>query len=165
MSEEQVVFRGSPSLLTRFGTIFLALLVMAAGIAAYYVFEKNPWLLIIPALALVHILVVIVINRSIVYEITSQRIRLQRGIFTKRTDELELYRVKDTTLVEPFLLRMLGKGHIEIATFDPSTPDLTLHAISNARNVRENLRKYTEECRERKGVRLTEFDDGNGPAQ
>src|SRR5687768_10093481 len=105
MNDELVVFRGSPSLLTRIGPIFLATLVMAAGITAVFMMN-NQWFWIIPALALLHILVVVVITRSIVYEITSQRIRLQRGIFTKRTDELELYRVKDTTLVEPFLLRM-----------------------------------------------------------
>lgn len=164
MNEEQVVFRGSPSLLTRFGAIFLAVLVMAAGITAVYMLN-NPWLWIIPGLALLHILVLVILNRSTVYEVTTQRIRLQRGIFTKRTDELELYRVKDTTLVEPFVLRMFGKGNIEIATFDPSTPVCTLHAVSNARKLREDLRKYTEECRERKGVRLTEFDNGSAPAQ
>jgi uncharacterized membrane protein YdbT with pleckstrin-like domain len=133
-------------------------------IAAVYTF-KNQWLWIIPGLALIHIIVVVIVTRAIVYEVTSQRIRLQRGIFTKRTDELELYRVKDTTLVEPLFLRLAGKGNIEVATFDPSTPNLTLHAVSNPRNLRENLRKYTEECRERKGVRLTEFDNGSPPAQ
>jgi uncharacterized membrane protein YdbT with pleckstrin-like domain len=164
MNDELVVFRGSPSLLTRIGPIFLACLVIAAGITGVYMLQNN-WLWIIPALALIHILVIVVVTRSIVYEVTSQRIRLQRGIFTKRTDELELYRVKDTTLVEPFFLRMAGKGNIEIATFDPSTPNLSLQAVSKARELRENLRKYTEECRERKGVRLTEFDNGSPPAQ
>src|SRR5262245_7167270 len=50
--------------------------------------------------------------RSRVYEVTTQRIRVRKGIFTKRTEELELYRAKDTTLVEPCWYRMFRGGQV-----------------------------------------------------
>ena len=46
--------------------------------------------------------------RSRHYELTTQRVRLRQGVFSKRTDELELYRVKDSTVMEPFWQRLFG---------------------------------------------------------
>lgn len=163
MAEEQIIFRGSPSLITKFGAIFLALLVAAGGITAVFMMNNN-WFWILPALAFIHILVLVILVRSTVYEVTTQRIRFIRGIVTRRTDELELYRVKDTTLIEPVSLRMFGRGHVEISTFDPSTPVLQLEAIPGPRKVREDLRRYVEECRDRKGVRVTEFSEDTPPS-
>ena len=97
-------------------------------------------------------------NRSRVYEVTTQRIRITTGVFSKRTEELELYRVRDSSLVEPFLYRMFGAGNIEVVTADASTPGLTIEAIKGAAAVREEIRKNVEACRDRKGVRVTEFE-------
>jgi uncharacterized membrane protein YdbT with pleckstrin-like domain len=92
------------------------------------------------------------------YEITNQRVRIRQGVFSKRTDELELYRVKDSTVIEPFWQRMFGLGNIFITTHDASTPTLTLEALPNAAQIREKLRQATEECRDRKRVRVAEFE-------
>jgi uncharacterized membrane protein YdbT with pleckstrin-like domain len=70
--------------------------------------------------------------RSRHYELTTQRVRIRPGIFSKRTDELELYRVKDTTILEPFWQRIFGLGNIVITTNDASTPSLTLEALPKA---------------------------------
>src|SRR6185369_9630109 len=52
--------------------------------------------------------------RSRRYELTTQRVRIRQGVFSKRTDELELYRVKDSTVFEPFWQRLFGVGSIVI---------------------------------------------------
>ena len=96
--------------------------------------------------------------RSRVYQVTTQRIRVRTGIFTKRTDELELYRAKDTTLVEPFWYRMFGVGNIIVTTTDVSTPTLTLEGLPHPDNLREEIRKNIEICREKKRVRLAELE-------
>src|SRR6185369_16682455 len=44
-------------------------------------------------------------NRCRRYRVTTERIHFQRGVFARKTDDLELYRVKDYVLVEPFLFR------------------------------------------------------------
>lgn len=160
MSEEQIIFRGSPSVLTRFGPLFLATLVMAASIAGALLLNvQYIWLLwVLAGLALLYILGVIVVVRSHQYEVTNERVRFRKGILTKRTDELELYRVNDTTLIEPFTLRMFGLGTIEFRTADTTTPILHIEAIHGARKLREELRKHVEECRDRKRVRISEFE-------
>ena len=92
------------------------------------------------------------------YEITTQRVRIRQGVFSKRTDELELYRVKDSTVLEPFWQRLFGIGNIFISTNDASTPSLTLEALPHAMEIREKLRTAIEECRDRKRVRIAELE-------
>jgi len=92
------------------------------------------------------------------YEITTQRVRIREGVFSKRTDELELYRVKDSTVLEPFWQRLFGIGNIVITTNDTTTPTLTLEALPNAAETREKLRAAIEECRDRKRVRIAELE-------
>jgi uncharacterized membrane protein YdbT with pleckstrin-like domain len=162
MNEETIVFRGSPSILTRFGAIFLSLLVLVAAVAVIFVVQDPRARYALGALggvALLHMLIVIILVKATQYEVTSERIRVRRGIFTKRTDELELYRANDTSLIEPLTMRMFGLGTIEVRTMDTTTPKLYLEAIHGARKLREELRKCIEQCRERKGVRVTEFDN------
>lgn len=162
MGTETVIFRGSPSLLTRFGSLFLATLILVTGGVLAVTFNQ-PLYWILSGVALLFILIQILLVRSVSYEITTERIRVRCGILTKRTDELELYRVRDFTLVEPFFLRMAGRGHIDITTMDPSNPRLLLDAIARPGAVREKLRESIEECRSRKGVRVTEYADDNPP--
>jgi len=138
--EERTVWKGSSSQVINLGTYLLCLLFVWLIVPLFIGIWK--W----------------IENRCRVYEITTQRIRITTGVFTKRTEELELYRVRDTSLVEPFLYRLFGAGNIEVVTMDVTTPGLTLEAIKDAAAVREEIRKNVEACRDRKGVRVTEFE-------
>lgn len=162
MNEEVVLFRGSPSLLVRAGTFFVGLLLIAAFIAAAVGFNQ-PLIAIGAGIVVVYLIVVAALVRSQVFEVTNERVRWRRGIVTKRTDEIELYRVMDASLVEPFLLRIGGAGNIEIRSADATTPSLTLPAVKGAAELREKLRVSIENCRAKKGVRVTEFDRGEAP--
>ena len=157
MSDEQTIFRGSPSVLTKFGPLFLAALVLAGAVAGVFLLSQ-PLLWILAGLAFLFILGTVLVVKAEQYEATTERVRHRRGIFTKRTDEVELYRVTDTTLIEPLPQRMIGLGTIEFRTADASSPVFHMKAIHGARNLREQLRKHIEDCRTRKGVRLTEFE-------
>jgi uncharacterized membrane protein YdbT with pleckstrin-like domain len=97
-------------------------------------------------------------NRCRIYEVTTQRVKITQGIMSKRTDELELYRVKDSTTVEPFLYRLFGAGNIVLTTNDQSTPMVILEAIKNPLPLREELRKNVEVCRDQKRVRIAELE-------
>lgn len=156
MDEEQTLFKGSPSLVLALGPLLISLLVVAASIFVGY--KYSPWAFIAGGVAVVYGLARIVIIKANYYELTTERIRIRRGIFTKRTDELELYRVKDATIVEPLFYRFLGVANIQIATTDVSTPILVLQAVQGAAGLRESLRHSVETCREKKRVRLTELE-------
>ena len=91
-------------------------------------------------------------------EITSERIRITVGVFSRRMEELELYRVKDTSIAEPFLLRVLFKlGHLVLRTSDASNPLLVIPALPDVRHLREELRGCVEKIRAVKGVRELDF--------
>ena len=92
-------------------------------------------------------------TRFQVYEITSERIRLTQGILSKRMDELELYRVKDTSIDQPLFLRLFRLANLVITSSDATTPELVIPAIWDAHPIRENLRGCIEKIRDRKGVR------------
>ena len=92
-------------------------------------------------------------TKCFIYRVTTDRVVMTRGVFSKRTDELELYRVKDTTLLEPFWLRLVSLGHIDLTTSDRSTPAVRIRAIPNPGELREQLRRNVERLRTLKGIR------------
>jgi uncharacterized membrane protein YdbT with pleckstrin-like domain len=98
-------------------------------------------------------------TRCFTYRITSERVVIKQGVFSKRTDELELYRVKDATLLEPFWLRLVSLGNIVLTSSDRTTPTIEIKAVPNASKLREDLRRAVEEMRVRKGVRETDLGE------
>ncbi len=139
-STEQVIWTGSSSQVRNLHIYLLCALLCVLVIPIIYAIVK--WIQL----------------RCRVYELTTQRIRIRQGVFSKRTDELELYRVKDSTVYEPFWQRMFGVGNIVITTNDTTTPTLLLEALPSAAETREKLRAAIEECRDRKRVRIAELE-------
>jgi len=90
------------------------------------------------------------------YELTSERILLTTGVFSKQLDELELYRVRDIRIVQSFWLRLVGAGDVVLTTSDQTTPTFTFRAVKQPRNLSDAVRTHVEACRQAKGVR--EFD-------
>ncbi len=87
------------------------------------------------------------------YTLTSQRLRMERGVLTKTIDEIELYRIKDTQLNQSLGDRMLNIGTIEVLSSDETNAKLFLPKIPNPREVREQLRLGVERVRLSRGVR------------
>jgi uncharacterized membrane protein YdbT with pleckstrin-like domain len=137
-TQESTLWRGTPSQWTNFWFFFFGLLfcwlLVPLGILIYQ------WLK----------------TKTTVYEATTQRIKFHTGILNKSLEEIELYRVKDTSLEQPFLLRLVGLGNILIRTMDESTPDVLLRAVPNATALREQLRVAIEAVRTQKSVRTFE---------
>jgi len=82
--------------------------------------------------------------------LTDQRIILRKGIFRKTTHETELYRVRDSSIDEPFLFRIFGCGNILIHTTDDTHKMLRLDAIRKPHALKDQVRNYAEQCRQRK---------------
>jgi hypothetical protein len=61
-------------------------------------------------------------------------------------------------VIEPFWQRIFSLGNIIITTHDASSPQLTLEALPEPMAIREKLRTAIEECRDRKRVRVAEFE-------
>ncbi|RIK34857.1 MAG: hypothetical protein DCC55_32105 [Chloroflexi bacterium] len=91
-----------------------------------------------------------------IYELTTQRLRILRGIFGNTVEEIELVRVKDTRVKQHAGERMLDVGDITVISTDPSTPEKTLHNVRNPLEVRELIRKATMGEKQRRGMRYRE---------
>ena len=91
-------------------------------------------------------------------KITNERIIEEKGVFSKTTNELELFRVKDITLHQSFWYRLLGISNIHLRTSDKTSPFYTLQGIVNGKELRETVRKIVERRREDKGVVERDFE-------
>ena len=163
MDEETMIWEGNPSQLLNFGVFLLCGLIAGALIGAALVFDTlaPPFPLVLGGLAAVPLLYALIQWLKIKcerYELTSERLRLRTGVLSRKTDEIELYRVKDYVLIEPFWLRLFGLGNIKLTTNDDANPQVTLRAVPQGDKLRDEFRKYVELCRQKKGVRITEFE-------
>ena len=87
------------------------------------------------------------------YTLSNERLTVSTGVLSKRIDEIELYRVKDTRLEIPFMLRIFGLAHVVLFTSDKSHRELRLRAIANAEMIRNQIRGLVEKRRDAKNVR------------
>ena len=92
------------------------------------------------------------------YELTTQRLRMRSGILNKKTDDLELYRVKDYRLDQPFALRIFSLGNVVLETSDRSHPTVIMKAVRDAEQLKEKLRIQVESLRDKKRVREMDFE-------
>jgi uncharacterized membrane protein YdbT with pleckstrin-like domain len=154
--EETEIWEGQPShhyFLTRH---ILCVIFAALGVTAM------PWafwfgLILLLVSVSISTWAVLVINTWNI-RITSERIITEKGVLSKTTDELELFRVKDIRLDEPFIFRMLGLSNIVLVTSDKTNPKLRVSAIEKGKDLRETLRKTVEERRKAKGVVERDYD-------
>ena len=159
MTTETNLWSSSPSQFTNINKFLIGLLVSAVLItAACYTSHYVLYALILPVgWTLWQYLVV----RCQKYELTSERIRIRTGVINQQVNEIDLYRIKDTTIQLPFLLRIVKLGTLVLVTSDRTLPELELKAIRNADTVRDLLRENVERLRDLKRVREVDFEGGD----
>jgi uncharacterized membrane protein YdbT with pleckstrin-like domain len=156
MSEENVLWKGSPSQWLNLGS-FAAAALLAAGIVAGGLFFPPAFAgLLLPLLFAVWKYLSV---RTRVFELTSERLKITSGIINQHVDEIELYRVKDSQLLRIWWMRLTGLASINLETSDRSMPSLVIPAIRGGGEMRELLRKQVEIQRDKKRVRELDFDD------
>ncbi len=138
--QEEFIWKGSPSQWTNFWWFLGCITVVLIPVAIW------KWLT----------------TKMHQFEITSERIIEKHGVFTRQIDDIELYRVKDIRIEEPFIYRMLGLSNLTIISSDRSLPTLKMSGIVNGMKVREDLRKAVEIRRDEKRAREMDFTGGDG---
>jgi uncharacterized membrane protein YdbT with pleckstrin-like domain len=137
---EQTVWRGRSSQVTNLGLYLVCFLTCWLVVPIFIAIWK--WLEV----------------RCFVYELTTERLKQTHGIFSKRVDELELYRVKDIALEQSFFLRLFSLANIILDTSDKTTPRVVLKGISQAKELSDLIRQQVEVQRQRKQVREIDMD-------
>lgn len=137
---EETIWRGPSSQLQNLGVYILCTLFF--------------WLVVPLFFALARYLQ----TRNRVYELTTERFKITQGVFSKATSTIELYRVKDIEVRQPFLYRLVGVENIHISTSDVSSPLLLLDAIPVAAGLPDKLRNQVEAIRVQKRVREIDLE-------
>jgi uncharacterized membrane protein YdbT with pleckstrin-like domain len=165
--EEKKVWSGTSSQILNLGAFllcgFIFVLLLTLVIKFWDKLAEKGTLVLVPAFVilfspLVYALARVLVIKAVKFEISTERIKITTGIFSKQTNAMELYRVKDYTLNEPFFYRLFHLGTITILTSDHSTPQIILKAIPGARQLMDELRKHVELRRDLKKVREVDFD-------
>jgi uncharacterized membrane protein YdbT with pleckstrin-like domain len=166
-AQENVLWSGTPSQKINLG-IFVLCVVVAVAIIASAIYLAHGGTPSTPMLALLLLPAGVAIwrwitTRSLVYTLTDQRLKMRRGVFSRVTDDIELYRVKDSHFTQPFLQRMLGIGTITLRTTDDSSPHVVLDGMNDPEPLWERIRALVEARRDAKGVREIDMNAEPGP--
>ena len=94
-----------------------------------------------------------------VYELTTQRLRIIRGILGNQVEEIELIRVRDTRVKQHLGERALNVGDVTILSNDTTAPEIILNNVNDPLAVRELIRKAVQAEKERRGLRYREDVD------
>ena len=89
------------------------------------------------------------------YEITSQRVRIERGILSKSKDSLELFRIDHFDLHKPLGMRLVGHCLLHLRSSDASFATVILYGIPDLEKLADSLRECS--LRERTRRRVTTF--------
>ena len=92
---------------------------------------------------------------STTYEITSQRVRIERGLLSKVKDSIELFRIDHFDLHKPLGMRMVGHCLLHLRSSDSSFATVILYGIPDLEKLADTLRECS--LRERGRRRVTTF--------
>jgi hypothetical protein len=96
------------------------------------------------------------LSLSVHYQITSERVRITKGMLGKDREDIELVRIQDIDLKQGVSERMLGIGDVHIRSHDPSHPSAILNNVSNPTEVHEILRRAVLKARKKYNVSFRE---------
>lgn len=81
------------------------------------------------------------------YQITERRVIVEKGLLTKKREEIQLYRIRDISLKRNLLERILKFGDITIQSTDTTNPAYTLRNIRNSVAISDLLSQAAETAR------------------
>jgi uncharacterized membrane protein YdbT with pleckstrin-like domain len=146
MDAEKTIHQTCPSQIVNLKHFLLSGL-LAAGIIVLSFVLGNPVLLVLLVVPVVYAWWKWLLVRSMKLTLTDQRLIVSQGVFHKVTNETELYRVRDTTIEEPFFYRMFGVGNIVVYSTDEAEGKLLFHAFQKPHWIKDQIRNYAEICR------------------
>jgi uncharacterized membrane protein YdbT with pleckstrin-like domain len=156
-AEEHIIWEGSQSQVLNLGTFISMVMISVIIITLSLMFF--PPAAVLAAVPLGYLFIKWLIVKNHRYKVTSERIFYTTGIFSKKTEAMELYRVRDVDMYEPFWQRMFKLGNIAVTSSDKTAQNFVLKAVPNPAELMNNIRKHVELRRDIKRVRGIEFID------
>ena len=156
---EKDLFSGHPAVIYSAGQFvpFVLAAVVASGIG--YSIGSDPGVLY-GALSFVVLCGIIWLffylkSLGTLYRITTQRIKLERGVLSKVQESLELFRIDHFELRKPIGKRLLGQASLHLFSSDAELSNFVIYGIPNLESLADTLRDC--QLRERSRRSLTTF--------
>ena len=153
---EAQVWVGRPtigSLAGRFTFAGVCLLAIIGGLA--YIWERQEiqekwqgflWdvaLVLLVILGLWLLVSVIKTKLTVRYRLTTERLIIERGFLSRRTEELDLLRVEEATVHQGLFDRLANVGNIVIASTEPTDPLHIIVGVEQPVELKEKIRQQT----------------------
>jgi membrane protein YdbS with pleckstrin-like domain len=162
LATEKVLFAGHPAIIYTAGQLMPFLVVAALGIFVGYLMKAGYigitesdiaifCLIFLGAYAAIAIHYY-VRSRSIRYEITTQRIKLEHGLLSKVQESLELFRIDHFELRKPLGKRLLGQASLHLFSSDAELENFSIYGVPNLEALADELRNCQLRERTRRGL-------------
>ena len=133
---EELLYAGRPAVIRGLGSLLLAIFTL--GLSAIAMWLKT---------------------RGTHYKLATQRLVVEQGIFSKRMEQIDLYRIVDYVVERLFSQRMMGTGNLVLETIDKTTPEIRIEGIkTDVVALYERLRYCTEQEKKKRGVRVFDVE-------
>jgi len=155
---EERLWRGGPSLALLAGKFFgLIVTAIVIPLLLYFWYDRLSqfagWIWIIFAAILLWLIggiaIAIVRIKATMYTVTSQRVIIETGIFTKKVEDIDLRYIDDTQFDQRLSERILGIGNVTIISSDKATPNYVLRGVRDPRALRELIRAHAYQVSQR----------------
>lgn len=90
--------------------------------------------------------------KMVYYEVTADRIEWSRGIFDRRVDNLDMFRVIDLKMRRTVFDCILGIGTVGLITTDKTDPEFVFEKIRDSRRLYDIIKEASLEADKRSGV-------------
>ena len=127
---EKTLFAGHPAIITNFWQWVIVVVTLGIGYIVYWVQSF-----------------------STTYEITTQRVRIERGILSKAKESVELFRIDHFDVLKPLGMRLAGHCMLHLRSSDTSFPSVVISGLPNLESLADTLRECS--LRERTRRRVT----------
>ncbi|EUC20952.1 UNVERIFIED_ORG: PH (Pleckstrin Homology) domain-containing protein [Burkholderia sp. CF145] len=160
---EEIIFSGTPSQVVNLPAYLKGVVATITVFTAYLYAATRwpvPWYAPLIALVVIAAGVVLAYLRTACTEIIidTARITCRQGIFSRRVESLELFRIQDVTSLHPWWQRPFGIGIVIALTSDSNNPHWRLPGMRDAEQLRDSLNRAAIALRDAKGIR--EFNMG-----
>lgn len=95
------------------------------------------------------------------YFLYENKLIIDTGFFSRKEEEIRLYRIMDITLKRTLEERLFGLGTIHCCSGDKTSPEFDIKRIKLSREVKERLSDMVEAERQRRRVGTREYMDAD----
>jgi uncharacterized membrane protein YdbT with pleckstrin-like domain len=149
--EEQELWRGHPHWKDFLDLVCTALLWTLVGtIFAVMGGSTTRWgVMIVTASAWAYVVLRIAYGMlNYHYRLTTERLFVSTGVFSKTIDQLELVRVDDVRIRKSLVERIVGLGTVEIISTDASHTETILRGIEDPERLADMVRHHMRQLRQ-----------------